>query len=120
MVTKKPTTKKSTAKSAAAKRTVAKKAPAKRATVVRAKKAPKSKLDIKSAGNYKSFKPSNNSNQFFKVRITDQTIYWAILGFIVLALGVWVITINDKVQYMYDQVDEQNNDALVAPTHKSE
>ena len=101
MPTKKP------AKKSAAKSTTAKKAPAKRSTTVRSKKAAKSDWDINSSGKYKSFKLSKGPG-FFSTKITEQTIYWAILGFLVLALGVWVVTINDKVQYLYDQIDAQN------------
>ena len=114
MATKKPVTKQSTAKRPAA----VKKAPVKRATTVRAKKAPQSEWQIPTTGQYKTFKASSET-EFFKVRITDQTIYWAILGFIVLALGVWVVTINDKVQYLYDQIDAQNAEsAMEAPAIK--
>ncbi len=119
MATKKPVSKKPVAKKATTKKpAVAKKAPAKRTTTVRAKTAPQRAWHVQPAGNYKTFKASNDQ-QFFKVRITDQTIYWAILGFIVLALGVWVITINDKVQYLYDQIDAQNAETSVeAPAVK--
>ena len=110
-VTKKPVTKKATT----TRKTVAKKAPVKRATSVRTKKATHSEWDLPSAGKFKSFKVAH-APKFFTVRITDQTIYWAILGFIVLALGIWVVTINEKVQYLYDQIDAQNaDDSFVAP-----
>lgn len=106
-----PTTKKP-AKKSAVKHTTAKKAPAKRATTVKSKKAKKSEWDIASSGNYKSFKLAKGPN-FFSTKITEQTIYWAILGFMVLAIGIWVITINDKVQYLYDQIDAQNADSAI-------
>lgn len=106
-----PAAKKSV-KKPVAKRPVAKKAPVKHATTVRSKKAKKSEWDIASSGQYESFRLAKGPN-FFSTRITEQTIYWSILGFLVLAVGVWVITINDKVQYLYDQIDAQNADSAV-------
>ena len=99
-----------------AKRPATKKAPAKRSTTTRTTKASaQSEWELPSGGNYKTFKAGKDKN-FFSFRITDQTIYWAILCFIVLALGIWVITINDKVQHIYDQIDQDNTDnALVVP-----
>ena len=110
------TTKKSVSKPTT-KRTVAKKAPARKPTVVRTvKKANHANTQLSHGVKYESFKASKGPN-FFSTRITDQTIYWAILGFIVLALGVWIVTINDKIQYLYDQIDQQNpnTDSIVIP-----
>lgn len=111
------TTKSATKKPAAKGRAV--KAPAKRATSVRTKKAAaNAKWDIPSGGNYKSFK-LGKENSFFSIRVTDQTIYWAILCFLVLALGIWVVTIDDKVQRIYDQIDKDNaNNTVVVPATK--
>lgn len=108
-----PAAKKSSVKKSV-KRPAVKKAPVKRATTVRTKNAVKSEWDIASGGNYKTFKRAK-APSFFAFRITDQTVYWAILGFMVLALGVWIVTINDKVQYLYDQIDEQNADSVITP-----
>ncbi len=113
---KKPVSKKSTAKPSAARRpsvkVAAKKAPAKRSTTVR-KTVKHNEFEVpRSGGKYDSFKVGKAPN-FFSFRVTEQTIYWAIVGFMVLALGVWVVTINEKVQYLYDQIDQQNADSLV-------
>lgn len=109
MATTKQATKKPIAKSS-----TARKAPAKRATSVRTKKVTQQQSwDLPSGGNFKSFKVGKVRN-FFTVRITDQTIYWSILCFIILALGVWVVTIDDKVQRLYDQIDADNLDSNVA------
>ncbi len=109
---KKPVTKKAAPKRVAA----AAKAPAKRTTTVRTVKRANTDTTLASGGKYTSFK-ANKAPNFFSVRVTDQTIYWAILGFIVLALGVWIVTINDKIQYLYDQIDQQNanTDSIVIP-----
>lgn len=123
MATKKAATKKTTVKKPAAKAPAVKapakrtavKAPGKRPTSVRTVRTSKADAwDVPSGGNYQTFKRAKNAN-FFSVRITDQTIYWAILCFLVLALGVWVISINDKVQRLYDQIDQQTTDSIESP-----
>ena len=45
---------------------------------------------------------------FFTFELTKQTLYWAILCAIVLALGVWVMSLNIQVQKIYDQIDATN------------
>lgn len=120
MATTKNSVKKSVSKPAAAKKPVAHKAPAKKSTTVRTKKAAKQESwDLPSGGKFKTFQAGKVRN-FFSVRITDQTVYWAILCFIVLALGIWVVTIDDKVQRLYDQIDADNADdsSVVVPAKK--
>lgn len=111
--TKKPAAKKPVKKTAA-KSTAAKRAPAKsRATSVRVKKAQP----------MQSFKPAKSSEPFLTVRITHQTVYWAILAIIVLALGLWVIDINDRVMTIYDQIDASSaavDETLVTPSAKTD
>ena len=53
----------------------------------------------------RSLARSSSDTPFFTFRITQQSIYWLILCLLVLALGVWVITLSVKVQQIYDQVD---------------
>jgi len=52
---------------------------------------------------------------FFTFRITNQTLYWTILCALVLALGVWVLSINIQVQNIYDQIDAQNQTIDMMP-----
>ncbi len=115
---KKSAAKKTTVKAKAAPRkAVVHKAPAKRTTSVR-KVRSTGVAGLPSGGSYKSFKVGKTP-KFVSFRMTDQTIYWAVLSFIVLSLGLWVVTINDKVQRMYDQIDAQNSDdSLVVPKKK--
>jgi hypothetical protein len=56
----------------------------------------------------RSFALAHQTEPFFTFRITHQTLYWSILAVMVLALGIWVMNINDKVQRMYDQIDVSN------------
>lgn len=97
------TTKKSTAKRAAPKR------PATKTTVRRAKPA---------RSTHQSFRLSQESEPFFTFRITNQTIYWLVLCGLVLALGAWVMTINNKVQQIYDQIDQSTQTDTATPIVK--
>lgn len=117
MATKKSTSKKPIVKATAVKKAAVRKAPVKRATAVRTKKVSnvETAWDLPSGGQFQSFKVGKVRN-FFSVRITDQTVYWSILCFLVLALGVWVVTIDDKVQRLYDQIDAKSaEDVTILP-----
>lgn len=68
----------------------------------------------------KSFRPARPQESFFTFRITHQTLYWLILAGIVLLLGAWVLNISVKVQHIYDQIDQANQEtsALNAKVQK--
>ena len=67
----------------------------------------------------RSFVRAKNTEPFFVFKATHQTIYWLILCCLVLALGIWVLTLNMKIQRIYDQID-QNSDLVIreVPTKK--
>jgi hypothetical protein len=96
----------------ATKKAAPKKTTAKTATVKKAPSKPTTRTKVKrvtaSAAPVQSFKRASVQEPFFTFRITHQTLYWLILAVIVLALGIWVININDKVQQIYDQIDSVN------------
>jgi len=79
----------------ATKKPVTKKASAKKKSVVRTKKvAP-----------LQSFKLSKADRPFFTFALTQQTLYWAIISGAVLALGLWIVTIQVNVNNIYDQIE---------------
>jgi hypothetical protein len=89
------------------------KAPAKKATTKRApaKASAHTKVVHKPApkqAEMKSFKRANSPTPFFTFELTKQTLYWAILCGVVLALGVWVMSISIEVNKIYDQIDSTN------------
>lgn len=95
----------------AGKKTAATKAPSRpvsKTSVKRVSKATPVKM--------RSFVPTKQAEPFFTFRISHQTLYWLILAFIVLLLGLWVIGINDKVQRIYDQIDTTNAATDSIPT----
>ena len=96
------------ATSKAAKKSVSKKAPTR----------PVAKTKVKHVA--KAKKPAPATEPFLTFRLTNQTLYWAILAAFVLGLGIWVTVISVKVQHIYDTIDATNAqaDALVIPTEK--
>lgn len=53
----------------------------------------------------KLFHLEKDQQKFFTISITMQTLYWIIFSFAVLALGLWLVVLNLRVQDLYDQVD---------------
>lgn len=94
---------------ATAKKTTKKQAPKKAPSRSNAKTTVRQVNVSKSASSsMKSFVPSPTTEPFFTFRISHQTLYWLILAVIVIALGLWVMDINDKVQRIYDNIDATN------------
>ncbi len=50
-------------------------------------------------------KVAESKVDFMTFKVTEQTVYWSIIGAMILALGIWVMTINARVQAIYDQID---------------
>ncbi|HMQ95915.1 MAG TPA: hypothetical protein PKD19_01720 [Candidatus Saccharibacteria bacterium] len=93
--TKKASTTKTTAKKPA-------KVPAKQAPV----KKSATKTTRKKEAKMESFHAYKQDVSFLTTRVTIQTAYWAILSIFVLALGLWVISINDQISRIQDQIDQ--------------
>ncbi len=95
----------------------------KKATVKRAPAKSTAKTSVthkvrKTDAPVQSFRIARPADPFLTLRVTRQTIYWAALAIIVLALGLWVVDINDRVQRIYDEVDSLNQDgiSIMSPT----
>jgi hypothetical protein len=99
MPTAKKTTKKTAPKKAPVKATAAKRT----GRSTKAHKAPKSHPT-----RMRSFRVYRSQEPFFTFRVSHQTVYWLVLCGSVLLLGLWVLDINQKVQHIYDQIDETN------------
>ena len=55
---------------------------------------------------YRSFKKSPNPSPFLTLKFTYQSVYWLILCVFVLALGIAVLSLNIKVQNIYNYIDQ--------------
>lgn len=47
-------------------------------------------------------------NSFMTLRFTHESAYWLLLTLLVLALGIWVLSLTARVQNLYDQIDTNN------------
>lgn len=56
----------------------------------------------------RSFRLAKSPEPFMTFRITRQTIYWLVLGVIVLSFGSWLIYVTAQIQSIYDQIDQTN------------
>lgn len=98
----------------AKKKTTVKKTTAKKPRATAAKtttrKAPVKKMTSTSATRQKS--------TFLTMTPTIETIYWLILGVVVILLAIWVLTLTAKINDIYNQIDVQNaSNAVVEPSH---
>lgn len=101
---KAPVKKQSTARKPAAK-TPAKK-PSKKAPARPA--ATKVRRTTAKSQSPQSFRVAREDRPFFSIKPNVQTLYWAILSFAVLALGLWVLNVNLQVQNLYNELDAQS------------
>lgn len=98
MVTAKKTTKKATAK----------KPPVKNKTTVRATTTKQKRAPRKKQAAMSSFRPVKNTETFMSFKVTVQTVYWLLIGLLVILLAMWVLKLQNDINYIYDQIDESN------------
>lgn len=79
-----------------------KKTPVKKVT---AKKAPVKKTSAKKAPVHRAAAATSSRSTFMQTKFTEQTIYWLIIGVVVIALAAWVLSIQVQLNDMYDQID---------------
>ena len=102
---KKTTTKKAApakAKTASStKKTAPKKTTTKKTTA--AKKAPAAKKAH--VAEAQSFRVSKPTRPFMTFSFTRETIYWLILGVVVILFTLWIMKIQNDISYLYDQIE---------------
>lgn len=103
MATTKKSTKRSTAKKPAVKR-----APAKASTA---------KVTHHTTKHVQARK--TKKEQFMTFRVTHEACYWAVFGAAVILLALWVLSVNVKLNKVYDQIDQMNDNTntIVVPQH---
>lgn len=77
-----------------------KKAPAKK------KAAPRAASNTKAKPTYRSLHVSSPDRPFLSFSITRQTFYWLIILALVLGLGGWVISLQVKINDLYNKIEE--------------
>lgn len=65
----------------------------------------------------RSFRLEKQREPFMQTSPTIQSLYWLILGIVVVAFAVWIYTLQAQVQDIYDQIDRVNaeSEAVVIP-----
>lgn len=77
------------------------------------------KKTTKKAASQRSFVRSPEMVPFMTFKATHQTAYWLIICLLVLAIGVWVISLTIKVHNLYDKVQQQSDsNSLVLPVKR--
>lgn len=69
----------------------------------------------KSSSTGQSFRIVSSDTPFFSFTVTKQSVYWLIFMVAVLALGAWVLYLQDKINQLYDQIDTSNYQAQLTP-----
>jgi hypothetical protein len=73
------------------------------------KKAPsrqvKARVSTKTAKSVRSLRPTENTTPFMQTRFTVQSLYWVILGAVVIAFGLWLASLQMEINKIYDQID---------------
>ncbi len=83
-----------------------------------AKRSPAKSTPVKRTTQRKSVAATSRTDRrFMEARFTEQTVYWIALGAVVLALAVWVLSIQVQMNNFYDSIDIQNS-ATTAPAKK--
>jgi hypothetical protein len=91
------------------KKSTTKKAPAKKKTTVTSKKASSSaKTSVLSGVTLRK-----EQEDFMTFRITRETIYWMILGLVVILFTIWLMRLQADIQSLYDQIDLNTASSLV-------
>jgi hypothetical protein len=94
MATKKPTTKKAAVKKTAPKRPAAKKTT--------------KKSSSKGLRAHIALQPEETD--FMTFRITRQTLYWLVLGAVVIMFTLWLMQLQADIQTLYDQIDANSTE----------
>ena len=91
----------------ATKKTSTKKTPAKKPSTARKSTAKKStKKPVASRMSLRNHVGLQREElAFFTFRITKQTVYWLVLGAVVIMFTLWLAKLQSDIQDLYDQVD---------------
>lgn len=53
-----------------------------------------------------------DTGEFMTVKFTTQTLYWLVLGAIVILFTLWLMQLQANIQSIYDQIDANNETTL--------
>ncbi|HEY1085414.1 MAG TPA: hypothetical protein VGE34_01670 [Candidatus Saccharimonadales bacterium] len=68
----------------------------------------------------KSFQITKSDVPFMTMKPSIQTLYWVILGVVVVFFTVWILKLQADIQAVYDSIDANENLVIdAAPTKKN-
>lgn len=89
-----------------------KKAPTKKAAP--SKPATKTRVvKQRAAASAKSFAIVKEEKPFLTFRVTKETLYWVILGAVIIMFTVWIMKLQSDIQEIYDQIDTASSETLL-------
>ena len=87
----------------ATKKTTTKKAPVKKKSVAKTTVKKVSKPTRSSASRVPSIQAEKED--FMTFRVNRETVYWAVLGAVVILFGLWIMQLQADIQGIYDDID---------------
>ena len=87
----------------ATKKTTTKKAPAKKKPVAKTTVKKVSKSTKSTSSRVPSIQPERED--FMTFRVNRETVYWAVLGAVVILFGLWIMQLQADIQSIYDDID---------------
>jgi len=87
----------------------------KKRTTTKASTAKRTKAKRSAA---KPFALQTEERPFMSFQPTVQSLYWIILGIVVIAFTVWIMKLQSDIQAIYDNIDMNSDTTLITPTTK--
>lgn len=81
------------------------------------KAAPKSRKAAPAA--VRSLRLAKETRPFRSTTLTRETLYWVILGVVVVAFGAWIMKLQEEIQGIYDSI-EANSSSMVLPLEEKD
>ena len=53
---------------------------------------------------YRSFKKQPEHKKFLTFKVTEQTLYWAVLGLVVLGFGAWLLKLQFDINVILNSI----------------
>lgn len=66
----------------------------------------------------KSFRPAKAQSNFFVFQPSIQTVYWLIIGVLVVALAAWTLSLQIQITEIYDSIDATSHVEVPVTTEK--
>ena len=88
--------------------------PAKKKSTSTAKKAPVKKTASKPTPRVSAASATAATKRpFMEKKFTEQTIYWLIIGAAVIGIAAWVLSLQVRLDEMYDDIEAQSSEVVI-------